>query len=236
MDYRKVTLIVILSLLTSVIYSSNTNAISFNIKNPLADISLTKENKLKKQIEAKKKRYNNIKNSIDKKVSTIDNHIKKSEVFKAELENLNNKIEELTDKVEEKRNNAAAIAAAPIREVVAETVATIDINKVSPTESGNMYAPGNCTWYVKSRRHDIGSFWGNANQWISSAVSEGYKTGSIPQVGAIGVNFDGYFGHVVYVEGVSGDKVSISEMNYNGLGVISSRITNSSEFQYIYSL
>ena len=217
----------------SIIHSSNTNAFSFNIKDSFIDISITKEDKLNKQVEAKKRKYKNIKKAIDKKTNEIDSNIEESETFKVELEELNSKVEELANKVEEKRNAAVVV---PVAESMPNLVEITTISKVSPTESGNMYAPGNCTWYVKSRRNDIGSFWGNANQWLSSAISEGYKTGSVPQVGAIGVNFDGYFGHVVYVEGVDGNNVYVSEMNYNGLGVISSRTTSSSEFQYIYSL
>lgn len=98
---------------------------------------------------------------------------------------------------------------------------------------GNGYSPGYCTWFVKSKRTDIGNFWGNADQWGSSAAAEGYTVNSKPAVGSIGVAV-GYM-HVVYVEAVNGaGTVNISEMNYEGFGVVSSRNAPISEFVYIH--
>ena len=100
---------------------------------------------------------------------------------------------------------------------------------------GNGYTYGYCTWYVKNRRADIGNFWGDAHAWYGSAQAAGYATGRVPQAGAIGVDFTGPYGHVVYVESVNGNgTVNISEMNYRGYGVISTRTTSASEFFYIY--
>lgn len=106
----------------------------------------------------------------------------------------------------------------------------------SPVASGgNLYVPGNCTWYVKSRRPDIPNRMGNANRWIASAIAHGLSTGSIPRPGAVGVTLAGSMGHVVLVETVNGDgTVTISEMNYKGLGVVSSRTVSASAFTYIY--
>lgn len=103
----------------------------------------------------------------------------------------------------------------------------------TPTNSaGNTYAWGNCTWYAKERRGDIGNAWGNAGpSWISNAQAAGYNTGSAPAAGAIGVQN----GHVVYVESVSGGNVNISEMNYaGGVGKVHTRTASASDFQYIY--
>lgn len=97
----------------------------------------------------------------------------------------------------------------------------------------NAYAWGNCTHYVKERRPDIGGYWGDASGWIYSAQAAGYATGSAPSAGAIGVANS--YGHVVYVESVNSDgSVNISEQNYHGLGVVSSRTASASEFTYIY--
>jgi len=86
----------------------------------------------------------------------------------------------------------------------------------------NGYPWGWCTWYAASRRN-IPRQWGNAGSWLSSARSSGYATGSAPQVGAIVVTRESWYGHVGYVESVSGNSVTISEMNYNGWGVVSRR-------------
>lgn len=100
----------------------------------------------------------------------------------------------------------------------------------------NLYGQGQCTWYVKERIPHIGGTWGNANQWLASAASYGYETGSDPRPGAIGVSNNGYYGHVVYVESITkGGLVEISEMNYAGVGVQSTRTVEYWEFTYIYT-
>jgi LysM repeat protein len=102
-----------------------------------------------------------------------------------------------------------------------------------PVVPGNAYAPGNCTEYVKNRRPDIGNFWGDASQWGYSARSAGYTVNSTPSVGSIGVALA--YGHVVYVEGVNGNgTVNISEQNYEGFGIVSSRTAPIGEFEYIH--
>jgi surface antigen len=115
----------------------------------------------------------------------------------------------------------------------------VKINRYAPDAAGNAYAGGNCTWYVKSKRPDIGNFWGNANSWYASAAAQGWNVGSKAKVGAIGTTTEGWAGHVVYVEKVSrdGSRVTISEMNYGGaLGVVHTRSVPASDFQYIYEL
>ncbi len=96
--------------------------------------------------------------------------------------------------------------------------------------SGNRYTAGYCTWYAKSRRPDLPNNLGNANTWVSRARAQGVPTGSAPRVGAIGQQGM----HVVYVESINGEAVTVSEMNFRGRGVISSRTVAASNFQYIY--
>lgn len=97
----------------------------------------------------------------------------------------------------------------------------------------NTYSPGYCTWFVASRR-SVPSGWGNARNWLANARASGFGTGSVPQVGAIAWTGVGAMGHVGLVTGVNGSQVTITEMNYAGFGVISSRVANASEFSYIY--
>lgn len=98
--------------------------------------------------------------------------------------------------------------------------------------SDNGYNYGYCTWYVKNRRPDIPNSWGNADTWDDYAPSSGYTVGDTPKVGAIGVTRA--YMHVVYVERIEGDKVFVSEMNYAGWNVVSSRLAPITEFRYIY--
>lgn len=114
----------------------------------------------------------------------------------------------------------------------------VHINKYAPDASGNRYAPGNCTWYVKSMRPDIGNFWGNANTWYANAKSQGWSVGDLPKKGAVATTTDGWAGHVAYVVGVSLDQkyATIKEMNYGGLYQMNTRTVYYTEFKYIYEL
>jgi surface antigen len=97
--------------------------------------------------------------------------------------------------------------------------------------SGNRYTAGYCTWYVKNRRPDVPNNLGNASTWVSRAAAQGMATGSTPQVGAVGQQGN----HVVYIESVNGDgTVTVSDMNWSGLYVITTRTVPASNFLYIY--
>ncbi len=99
------------------------------------------------------------------------------------------------------------------------------------SSGGNTYSPGYCTWYAKNRRADLPNNLGNANTWVARAAAQGLPTGSAPRAGAIGQQGM----HVVYVERVNPDgTVFISEMNYKGRGVVSTRTVPASTFRYIY--
>lgn len=103
-----------------------------------------------------------------------------------------------------------------------------------PAVSGNLYTPGNCTWFAKSRRPDLPNNLGNANTWARRAAAQGYATGSAPRVGAVGVDTSGPLGHVFIVTAVNGTTMTISEMNWRGLYVVSSRTIPASGYSFIY--
>lgn len=78
---------------------------------------------------------------------------------------------------------------------------------------------GQCTWYVWGRASEVlgiklPSKMGNAQNWINSAIANGYKTGSKPSKNSIMVLSGGDFGHVAYVEGWDGKTITFSEGNY----------------------
>jgi surface antigen len=111
--------------------------------------------------------------------------------------------------------------------------------------AGNRYAPGNCTWYAYERRaelgHPVGSYWGNANTWASSARASGYRVDYTPSSGAVLVDMAGYFGHVAVVERVLGNgDIVISEMNnyaYGGFNIVDQRTISAGQaasYQYIH--
>ncbi len=76
---------------------------------------------------------------------------------------------------------------------------------------------GNCTWWAW---HMACCNWGvdvpprgNANTWAGSLAAGGYYLSSWPAVGRIACRNSGTYGHVAWVTGVSGDYVTVSEMN-----------------------
>jgi len=80
---------------------------------------------------------------------------------------------------------------------------------------------GYCTWYVASRR--LVTWRGNAIDWWGNAMGirpEGYQ----PQVGAIQVSRDSWWGHVALVEQVNGNgSWVVSEMNFVAWGYVDRR-------------
>jgi len=119
----------------------------------------------------------------------------------------------------------------PIFSVFALTHAksTTTSSKMSTITSfpGDLYAWGNCTWWVSIRRSQINdpipNTWGNAATWAERAADDGYVVDHIPSYGAIMQisNVDGGLGHVAFVESVDPDGTwHISEMNVLGLDVV----------------
>lgn len=98
---------------------------------------------------------------------------------------------------------------------------------VAPSSGNNRFPWGYCTYYVASRRNIPWN--GNAWQWYGNAIGYGRPVGSTPVAGAVMVTWESSVGHVAYVESVNGNSFTVSEMNYAGYGVRSSRtITTSS--------
>jgi surface antigen len=86
------------------------------------------------------------------------------------------------------------------------------------TISGNhKFAAGYCTDYVARKVPGI-KWGGNANRWIANSKAYGATVDRNPTPGAILVtNENSRYGHVAYIESVSGSTVTFSEWNYAGL-------------------
>ena len=87
---------------------------------------------------------------------------------------------------------------------------------ITYSSSGNTYPIGQCTWGAKQAAPWVGNYWGNAGQWLSSARAAGFRTGSTPQVGAVAVWTNSYYGHVAVVTAVNGSQIQVVESNYAG--------------------
>jgi surface antigen/LysM repeat protein len=93
--------------------------------------------------------------------------------------------------------------------------------------AGHRFPFGWCTWYIAQKRYV--PWGGNAGTWLYNAKSMGYKTGRTPAVGAIMVTTeDRRYGHVALVEKVSGDTITVSEMNYVKWGKVNRRVLSAS--------
>ena len=103
------------------------------------------------------------------------------------------------------------------------------------TQRGHIFPWGHCTWWVAQKRYV--PWRGHAKHWIANARRYGYSIGNTPVVGAIIVTKESWWGHVAYVEAVSDNRVTFSEMNHYGLGVVSRRTLKQSDWRiigYIY--
>jgi surface antigen len=125
-----------------------------------------------------------------------------------------------------------ASAGAPSAPTATRAAAATPAPAFSYRGNGNGYTPGQCTWYVASRRAVPGN-WGNAISWYYNAQASGFAVGAAPRAGAIGWERNN---HVVYVESVNPDgSVNVSEMNFNyRAGVLHRRTTSAGQFLYIY--
>lgn len=81
---------------------------------------------------------------------------------------------------------------------------------------------GQCTAYVYDRASFVGSYWGNANEWVGKAAAAGRSISGTPTVGSVVVFAPGQggakeWGHVAVVTAVNGGQISIAEGNYAGM-------------------
>lgn len=91
------------------------------------------------------------------------------------------------------------------------------------------YYAGQCTAWVANKRF-VPDGWGNASDWKWHAQAEGWTVSSVPVAGAIGWTY----GHVVYIESVNGDTVTISEQNWDFNGSIRTVTKPVSTYTYLY--
>ena len=100
-------------------------------------------------------------------------------------------------------------------------------SKVDHTGSGNAYAVGQCTWYVKNVAPWAGTYWGNGCQWGASAAADGFQVDGTPAAGSIVVfaqgqsvgtwNADPAYGHVAYVQSYNASNNTIT-ITQGGMG------------------
>ncbi len=106
---------------------------------------------------------------------------------------------------------------------------------VDPWGMYNRECVSYAAWKVQSVKgyHIYG--WGNANQWPGSAAGAGVSMGSSPRPHSVAVMSPGVYGHVAWVESVSGGYVTVSQYNWDFAGHYSEMTVPASFFDtYIY--
>lgn len=112
----------------------------------------------------------------------------------------------------------------------------------TPVYGSNGYDFGYCTWWVASRRAQVGapvpSNLGNASSWAYIARGQGLATGNTPKQYAAAVTSTRGEGHVVFVESVNDDgSIVISEMNHLGWDVKDTQTVSADQaanYSYVY--
>ena len=209
---RGIELTLAILLASVILFPQDASALSLNIGSPLKQANSDIANL---QISIK---------TVSQNVKQQENAV--SKVVKSQKET-ESRLTELKQEVEQLQQKVTKLDSMFVR-----------IDKYALNASGNLYAAGNCTWYVKSMRPDISNTWGNANTWYSNAAAQGWNVGTLPKKGAVATTTAGWAGHVAYVTGVSLDQqwVTIREMNYGGLYNMNTRTVHYTEFKYIYEL
>ena len=186
--------------------------------------------------------------SLEKRIQTnnliIKNNLGQIKKLDKELKSQSNIIEDNTNTINEKTKTEAELKS-KIDELnkQVETLQSYGngiggglSNTISSGDTaGNSYGYGYCTWGVKSWKPNIPNFWGNANEWDSSARASGFAVDSNPRVGDVAQTDAGGYGHVAMVVAVSASGVTIQELNGPaGWNVIGVRTVPISEFVYIH--
>ena len=119
---------------------------------------------------------------------------------------------------------------------------------VGRTVSYNEGATGECTWWAINEFHAYSGLYpnlvapgnnGNAEYWAGNAVYNGWTVSATPRVDSIAVfppytDGSGAVGHVAWVTSVSGNQITVSEMNYVAWNYVSPRqLIPSASVRYI---
>jgi predicted outer membrane repeat protein len=114
------------------------------------------------------------------------------------------------------------------------------------TNPFSCFGSGNCVWWAVYKRNDLNFMIHSPdsveypNYWVKTARDHGYTVGSTPREGAIVVyprsSTWGSYGHVAFVESVSGSQYTVTEMGYNEWTCVRRRTRTAGQYNesYIY--
>ncbi len=179
----------------------------------------------KAKLETKKKKLEDLKQGQVSKKQQLDSQRKAKDNLLAKTQGEESAYQEMLG---DSYNNASKVQS---------EIAAIIARQTGSTPGGN-YGTGNypwhgmqgvdpwgfymgqCTSYSAWKWSTVGrtvAWPGNANSWASNASAQGYQVDQVPEVGSIICWTDlGFYGHVAYIESVSGNNVTFTD--YNGWG------------------
>lgn len=70
-------------------------------------------------------------------------------------------------------------------------------------------------WAVEASGRTAPKYWGDAKKWVAAAYANNIPVFREPKPGDIAISTNGYWGHAMYVESVSGNTFKTSEYNTN---------------------
>lgn len=81
-------------------------------------------------------------------------------------------------------------------------------------------------WAVEASGRAAPRGYGNARDWVAAAYAVGIPVSRTPQAGDVAISTAGFWGHAMYVEGVSGNTFTTSEYNTYLTGQLSYQTRN----------
>ncbi len=81
-------------------------------------------------------------------------------------------------------------------------------------------------WAVEASGRTAPTYYGNARDWVAAAYARGIPVYRSPEPGDVAISTAGYWGHAMYVEGVSGGSFTTSEYNTYLTGQLSYQTRN----------
>lgn len=68
-------------------------------------------------------------------------------------------------------------------------------------------------WAVEASGRKAPRYYGNAKNWVAKARANGVQVANVPQRGDVAISTAGTWGHAMYVESVSGNRIYVSQYN-----------------------
>ena len=227
---------------------------------------IVEENKaLKESLIQKKKRAERILADLDAQKQQLAATEKQQQELLAETRNNESKYNSLKSKASKERKELEAQQQAILKELAKQYGAT-SITSGDPSKGGYPYSGQSpaaslngtqyadpwgmyicecvsyAAWKVYQTYGEM-PYWGgrgNASQWPANARAAGYTVSSVPRAKSVGISQSGPYGHAVWVESVSGNRVYISQYNAANeatnwvMGQYSEQWVDQGAYVYIY--